>query len=67
MDPYIKITKKFTKKIGSKVINRQYFYRKTELVSKLSWDAASPWNIVKQASRPQDILKTQAQSFCKKD
>ena len=31
MDPYIKITKKFTKKFGSKVINRQYFHRKTGL------------------------------------
>ena len=29
MDPYIKITKKFTKKFGSKVINRQYFHRKS--------------------------------------
>ena len=29
MDPYIKVTKKFTKKFGSKVINRQYFHRKT--------------------------------------
>ena len=31
MDPYIKIAKKFTKKFGSKVINRQYFHRKTGL------------------------------------
>ena len=31
MDPYIKINKKFTKKIGSKVINRQYFHTKTGL------------------------------------
>ena len=31
MDPYIKINKKFTKKIGSKVINRPYFHRKTGL------------------------------------
>jgi hypothetical protein len=31
MDPYIKLTKKFTKKFGSKVINRQYFHRKTGL------------------------------------
>ena len=31
MDPYIKITKNFTKKIGDKVINRQYFHRKTRL------------------------------------
>ena len=29
MDPIRKITKKFTKKLGSKVINRQYFHRKT--------------------------------------
>ena len=31
MDPYIKITKKFTKKFGVKVIKRQYFHRKTGL------------------------------------
>ena len=31
MDPNRKITKKFTKKFDSKVINRQYFHRKTEL------------------------------------
>ena len=31
MDPYIKITKKFTRKFVSKVINRQYFHRKTGL------------------------------------
>ena len=31
MDPNRKITKKFTKKFGSKVINRQYFHRKTKL------------------------------------
>ena len=31
MDPYTKITKKFTKKFGSKVVNRQYFHRKTGL------------------------------------
>ena len=36
MDPYIKITKKFTKMFGSKVINRQYFHRKTGLKSLLS-------------------------------
>ena len=29
MDPNRKITKRFTKKFASKVINRQYFYRKT--------------------------------------
>ena len=34
MDPYRKITKKFTKKFYSKVINRQYFHRKTRLKSK---------------------------------
>ena len=33
MEPYINITKKFTKKFGSKVINRQYFHRKTGLGS----------------------------------
>ena len=33
MDPNRKITKKFTKKFGSKVINRQYFHRKTGLKS----------------------------------
>ena len=31
MDPYIEIIKKFTKKFGSKVINRQYFHIKTKL------------------------------------
>ena len=31
MDPIRKIPKKFTKKFGNKVINRQYFCRKTEL------------------------------------
>ena len=31
MDPIRKITKKFTKKLGNKIINRQYFHRKTEL------------------------------------
>ena len=29
MDPNKKITKKFTKKFDSKVINRQFFHRKT--------------------------------------
>ena len=33
MDLIRKIPKKFTKKFGSKVINRQYFYRKTGLKS----------------------------------
>ena len=33
MDPNRKITKKFTKKFDSKVINRQYFHRKTKLDS----------------------------------
>ena len=31
MDPYIKVTKKFTKKFVSKGINRQYCHRKTGL------------------------------------
>ena len=31
MDPNRKITKKFTKKFDSKVINRQYFRRRTGL------------------------------------
>jgi hypothetical protein len=31
MDPNRKITKKFTKKFDRKVINRQYFHRKTRL------------------------------------
>ena len=31
MDPNRKIIKKFTKKFDSKVINRQYFHRKTGL------------------------------------
>ena len=30
MDPNRKITKKFTKKFDCKVINRQYFHRKTQ-------------------------------------
>ena len=29
MDPYIKITKKFTKKFGSKIIERKISHRKT--------------------------------------
>ena len=33
MDPIKKIPKKFTKKSGNKVINRQYFCRKTGLES----------------------------------
>ena len=36
MDPYIKITKKFAKKFGSKVIDRQYFDRKTRLRTLIS-------------------------------
>ena len=31
MDTYRKIAKKFTNKFGSKVINMQYFHRKTGL------------------------------------
>ena len=31
MDPFRKIPKKFTNKFGNKVINRQYFHRKTGL------------------------------------
>ena len=31
MGPFRKIPKKFTKKFGNKVINRQYFCRKTGL------------------------------------
>ena len=31
MDPFRKIPKKFTKKFGSKVTNRQYFRRRTGL------------------------------------
>ena len=34
MDPIRKIPKKFTKKSGNKVINRQYFRRKTGLKTK---------------------------------
>ena len=34
MDPIRKIPKKFTKKSGNKVINRQYFCRKTGLKTK---------------------------------
>ena len=39
MDPNRKITKKFTKKFDSKVINRQYFHRKTglKLIKNLKW------------------------------
>ena len=33
MDPNRKIAKKFSKKFDSKVINRQYFHRKTGLES----------------------------------
>ena len=36
MDPNRKITKKFTKKFDSKVINRQYFHKKTGLKSTMS-------------------------------
>ena len=36
MDPIREIPKKFTKKSGNKVINRQYFRRKTGLKSLLS-------------------------------
>ena len=35
MDRIRKIPKKFTKKSGNKVINRQYFRRKTELKSQI--------------------------------
>ena len=35
MDPYLKMSKKFTKNPGNKVINRQYFYRKTGLKLKV--------------------------------
>ena len=38
MNPNRKITKKFTKKFDSKVINRQYFHRKTGL----EFEAANP-------------------------
>ena len=31
MDPFRKVPKKFSKKFGNKVINRQYFRRKTGL------------------------------------
>ena len=36
MDPFRKIPKKFTKKFGNKVINRQYFHRKTGLKNQYS-------------------------------
>ena len=42
MDPCIKITKKFTKKFGSKVINRQYFHRKTGLKCFLTFSLEFP-------------------------
>ena len=35
MDPNRKITKKSTKKFDSKVVNRQYFHRKTGLKRKI--------------------------------
>ena len=35
MDPIRKITKKLTKKFDNKVINRQYFCRKTGLQTKV--------------------------------
>ena len=41
MDPNRRITKKFTKKFGSKASNRQYFHRKTGLhiaSSESSWN-----------------------------
>ena len=45
MDLIRKIPKKFTKKFGNKVINRQYFRRKTGLkFVKLN---ISNWNIAK--------------------
>ena len=34
MDPIRKTTKKFTKKVSNKVIDRQFFYRKTGLNTK---------------------------------
>ena len=37
MDPIRKIPKKFNKKSGNKVINRQYFCRKTGLKSNLTY------------------------------
>ena len=37
MDPVRKIPKKFTKKSGNKVINRQYFRRKTGLKALAIW------------------------------
>ena len=40
MDPIRKIPKNFTKKFGNKVINRQYFRRKTGLQSPQEYSVA---------------------------
>ena len=46
--PYIKITKKFTKKFGSKVINRQYFHRKTGLYTPCKLDPFLTYFLISQ-------------------
>ena len=48
MDPIRKIPKKFTKKFGNKVINRQYFRRKTGLKSTI--------HLSQQTSEPEYYL-----------
>ena len=58
MDPNRKITKKFTKKFDSKVIDRQYFHRKTGL--QYEWEAkkTSLWVFYDYHSR------TESQDLC---
>ena len=43
MDPIRKIPRKFTKKFGSKVINTQYFHRKTGLKTKHGQVLSPKW------------------------
>ena len=44
MDPNRKITNQFTNKFGSKVINRQYFHRKTGLKRERKKFLAVSWH-----------------------
>ena len=57
MEPYIKITKKFTKMFGSKAINRQYFHRNTRLQTFFTTIAQS------SAAQPYSALR--ADFYCK--
>ena len=43
MDLIRKIPKKFTKKFGNKVINRQYFHRDSVLTGAASMKAETSW------------------------